>query len=75
MALTLYIIAVGVPIVIGAFWLVSKQLEAEGKESTRRGTTRVNNGLDLHRPGFPSPDFRPDTGQSPSSRSPTLRSS
>lgn len=29
MALTLYIIAVGVPIVIGAFWLAAKQLEAE----------------------------------------------
>lgn len=47
----------------------------EGKESTRRGTTRVSNGLDLHRPGFPSPDSRPDTGPSPSLWSPTLRSS
>jgi len=29
MALTLYIIADGVPIVIAAFWMAAKQLEAE----------------------------------------------
>jgi len=35
MSLTVYIIAVGIPIVIGAFWLVSKQLEAEKANKTR----------------------------------------
>lgn len=39
MALTLYIIVVGVPIVIGAFWLASKQLEAE-KAKKARGEER-----------------------------------
>jgi hypothetical protein len=35
MALTLYIIAGGIPIVIGAFWMVSKQLEAEKAKKAR----------------------------------------
>lgn len=34
MALTLYILAVGIPIVIGAFWLTAKQLEAEKAKKT-----------------------------------------
>ena len=37
MALTLYIIIVGVPIVIGAFWLASKQLEAEKAKKAHGG--------------------------------------
>jgi hypothetical protein len=35
MALTLYIIAVGVPIVTGAFWLTAQQLEAEKAKKAR----------------------------------------
>ena len=35
MALTLYILAVGIPIVIGAFWLAAKQLEAEKEKKAR----------------------------------------
>ena len=39
MALTLYITVVGVPIVIGAFWMASKQLDAE-KAKKARGEER-----------------------------------
>ncbi|WP_268991702.1 hypothetical protein [Paraburkholderia translucens] len=35
MALTLHILAVGIPIVIGAFWLAAKQLEAEKAKKAR----------------------------------------
>ncbi|WP_281177416.1 hypothetical protein [Paraburkholderia ferrariae] len=35
MVLTLYIIAVGIPIAIGAFWLAAKQLEAEKAKKAR----------------------------------------
>jgi hypothetical protein len=35
MELTLYIIAVGIPIAIGEFWMASKQLEAEKAKKAR----------------------------------------